>query len=64
MISEPIAICKYLCRKAGRDDLLGTSVEDKAKVDELLAKYIGHRNKLGELFRKDFLQDCDETAAK
>jgi glutathione S-transferase len=26
VVSEPIAMCKYLCRKAGRDDLLGNSI--------------------------------------
>jgi hypothetical protein len=64
LLSEAVAISKYLCRKAGREDLLGISIEDKAKVDELLAKYILHRNKLGELFKKDFLQDGDDRTIK
>ena len=59
VLSEPIAICKYLCRKVGRNDLLGTSIEDRARVDELLAKHVGHCLKLSELFKKDFLQSCE-----
>lgn len=46
MIAEPIVIAKYLCRKAGRGDLLGTTIPDQCCIDELFSKFAPHRNRL------------------
>ena len=50
-MSEPISIAKYICIKCDREDLLGKTLYDGAKVDEVLAKYVIFNNKLAELFR-------------
>lgn len=45
-VTEPPAIVKYLCRKYGRQDLLGHSVKDRCKIDELFSRYSAHRNRI------------------
>lgn len=45
-MTEPAAIVKYLCRKFGHPELLGTSIKDRCKIDELFARYSTHRNRI------------------
>ncbi len=35
VVTGPIAIVTYLIEKAGRNDLLGVTLQDKAKIDSV-----------------------------
>lgn len=45
-ITEPMAIVKYICRKFGREELLGKTIKDQCKIDELLTRFSAHRNRI------------------
>lgn len=47
--------------KCGRQDLLGKTLHDEAKIDELLAKYVIFNNKLAELFKPQLYKDGVQT---
>jgi glutathione S-transferase len=49
-VTEPIAIVKYLCRKYGRADLLGETIIDEFKIDEMFSRFVPHRNKMCDKF--------------
>ena len=41
-----VPIAKYVCKMAGREDLLGKTPEDAAKVEEMLIRQLQLKNSL------------------
>ena len=66
-LSESSAIVRYIPRKFGKPELLGKTVEDQARVDQVFAYIVelgtafvtalrgeGFQEKKAEIFEKDF----------
>jgi hypothetical protein len=39
---------KYLCRKHNRGDLLGKTIVDQCKIDEIFTRYLSHCSRMCE----------------